>query len=150
MLVLAEEGHEAPAQRGKIGRRGRPARDQGPGAAALPHPASQRQLVAVLPDEVGQVGQLGFLEKTGRQLEHSLDISLPRPGANHSGARLAAQQQVERLSEDRLARPGLARERGQAASRAQLGALDEQEVLDSQLEEHRSGVPARPDGAARN
>ena len=52
------------------------------------------------------------------------------------GARLAAEQQVERVGQHRLARAGLARDRVQPGPEPQLGPLDQQQVLDAQLEQH--------------
>ena len=52
------------------------------------------------------------------------------------GARAAAQQQVERVREHRLARARLAGEHVETRGEAQLGPFDEEEVLDAQLQEH--------------
>ena len=150
MLVLAEEGHEPPAQRRQIGRRGRTAADQRARAAALPHPAGQRELLAILADQVGEVGQLGLLEQPRGKLEDSLDVGLAGARAHDSGPRLAPQEQVERVRQHGLPGAGLAGDRGEPAAGAKLGPLDQEQVLDAQLEEHRSGVPVRPDGAGRN
>ena len=58
----------------------------------------------------------------------------------------AAEQQVERVREHRLAGAGLAGEHVQPGRQAQLRALDQQEVLDVQLLQHTAGVPAAGDG----
>ena len=150
MLVLAEEGHEAAAERGQIGSRGRTPADERARAPVLPHPPGQRQLVAVVSDQVGQVGQLGLLQQPGRQLEHALDVGLGGARADDSGPGLATKQQVERVREHGLAGARLAGDRREPAAGAKLGPLDQEQVLDAQLEEHRSGVPVRPDGAAEN
>ena len=70
------------------------------------------------------------------QLEDALDVGLLRAGPDDARARAPAEQQVERVREHGLARAGLAGEHVQARRQAQLGALDQQQVLDTQLEQH--------------
>jgi hypothetical protein len=53
------------------------------------------------------------------------------------------------MREHGLSRAGLPRDRREPAARPQLGPLDQEQVLYSQLEQHRAGLPAAPDGAAR-
>ena len=65
------------------------------------------------------------------------------PGRTMPGARLAAEQQVERVREHGLARPRLAREHVEPGREAQLGPLDQQEVLDAQLFQHAAGSTSR-------
>ena len=50
----------------------------------------------------------------------------------------AAEQQLERARQHALARAGLPREHVQAWRQPQLGALDQEQVLDVQLEQHRA------------
>ncbi len=51
------------------------------------------------------------------------------------------------MGEDRLAGAGLARDRGQPRAEPQLGAVDQQQILDSQLESTRTCLPPKADGA---
>ncbi len=152
MLVLSEEGEEPAAEHLKVGRGGGAALDEGPRAPAGPHPAREDDFITtsvVVADPVAQLGQLRLLEQAGRQLEHALHVGVAGARAHDSRPRLPAQQQVQGVREHRLARAGLPRDRRQPGAGPQLGPLDQQQVLDAQLEEHRPGVPARPDGAAR-
>jgi hypothetical protein len=148
VLVLPEERHEPPAERLEVRRRGRAALHERTRPAGGGDPAGQHDLLEVVPHPLAQVLELGLVHEPARQLEHALDVRLRRPRPDDAGARLPAQQQVERVREDGLPRPGLARDRGQPAARPQLGPLDQEQVLYAQLEQHRAGVPARPDGAA--
>src|SRR5262249_28647473 len=75
-----------------------------------------------------------------RKLEDPFDVRLGRAGPDDLRTGLAAHQQVERVREDSLARAGLAGDRVQAWSQPELGALDQQQVLDPELEQHRLPV----------
>ena len=117
-------------------------------AALGADPAREHDLLERAVDPLAQLGQLGLVEQPRGQREDALDVGLARARPHDPGARLAAQQQVERVREHGLARAGLAGDRAQARPRPQLGALDQQQVLDAQLEEHGPGISAPPDGAA--
>ena len=148
VLVLAEEGDQPPAERLQVGRRGRPPLDERARAPLGGHAAGEHDLLERLVDPLPQLGQLGLVEQTRGQREHALHVRLTRTRPDDPRARLAAEQEVERVGEHRLARAGLAGDRGQARPRPQLGALDQQQVLDAELQEHAAGIPARPDGAS--
>ena len=60
-------------------------------------------------------------------------------GADDPGVALRAEQQADRLGEDRLAGARLARDRRQPDVGSQLGLADEHEVLDPQATKQRSG-----------
>ncbi len=130
VLVLAEEGDQAAAERLQVGRRGRAALHERARSALGRDPARQDDLVERVVDALPQLRQLGVVEQPVGQGEHALDVGLARARPDDAGARLAAQQQVERVGEHGLARAGLPGERAQALARAQLGALDQQQVLD--------------------
>src|SRR3954451_20824672 len=66
------------------------------------------------------------------------------PRTHDPGPRAPAEQQVEGVREHRLARSGLTREHREAGAEPQLGPLDEQEVLDTQLDQHARGSTNEP------
>ncbi len=144
VLVLAEEGDQAAAERLQVGGGRRAALHERPRPALGADPAREHDLVERPVDALAQVGQLGLVEQPLGQGEDALHVGLARARPHDPRARLAAQEQVERVREHGLARTRLARDRGQAGSRAQLGALDQQQVLDPELEEHASGNISEP------
>ena len=103
VLVLAEEGHQPAAQGGEVPGGGRAAADEGASAPVGPHSPGQDQLLDVIADELGQMTQLGLVQQRGRQLEHALDVGVACPRANDPRARLAPEQEVERVCQDGLA-----------------------------------------------
>ena len=139
VLVLAVEGEQPGAERLQVGapRRERPATN----ALVRPLAETRRpsdELRAPLGEPLRDLRQLRVVEQALGKLEDPLDVGLVRAGPDDLRPRLPAHQQVEGVREDRLARAGLAGDRVQARAEAQLGALDQQQVLDSELEEHRS------------
>ena len=86
----------------------------------------------------------GSAASAGGRLEDALDICLVRAGTHDAPPRLAPEQQVERLGEHGLARAGLAGDRVQAPVESQLGALDQQQVPDTQLDQHTLRLAAAP------
>ena len=157
VLVLPEEGDQAPAERLEVGRRGRAPLDERARPPSGADPAGEddlgrgpaaRLLVEVSRYALAEIPQLRLVEQAGRELEHPLDVRLPGTWADDARPGPAAQKQVERVGQHGLAGAGLPRDRRQPGPRPQLGPLDQQEVLGAQLQEHGSGLPARPDGAA--
>ena len=148
VLVLAVEGEQPRAERAQVGGRGRAARDEGARPPRAADPPAEHDLVGVLGQPRGDLGQLGIVERAGRELEDALDPGLVRAGPHDLRPRPAAHQQVERVREHGLARPGLARDRVQPLAEAQLGALDQEQVLDPQLEEHTPVLAPGADGFA--
>ena len=94
------------------------------------------QLVGVELDTLAQLGEVGVACKRVIRGEHALDVGLARAGPQDAAPALAAEQQVERMGEKRLAGAGLARDDVEAGIEPQLGALDQEEVFDAELEEH--------------
>ena len=136
VLVLAEERQEPGAQKLQVGDARRAALDVGARPPRRAHAAGDHELLCVLGQPLGEIGELRVVPEARRQLEYALDVGLPRARAHDLRARLAAHQEVERVREHGLARAGLARDRVQARPQAELGALDQEEVLDSELEQH--------------
>ena len=134
VLVLAVEGQQLAADLRQVGRRGAAAAEIGPRAALGAHAPGEDQLVGALGQALGE-----RLAQRDRQREDPLDVRLRGARPHDPGPWLAAQQQVERVREHRLARPGLAGQDVQARAEAELGPFDQQEVLDAQFVEHGAG-----------
>ena len=140
MLVLAVEREQRAADVAQVGRRRAAPAEVGARAPLRAHAAGEHELVGVGRQPVPQL-----LAQLVGQREHALDVGLGRARPHDPRPRLAAQQQVERVGEHGLARAGLPRQGVQARAEAQLGALDQQQVLDAELVEHRlDGLPRRP------
>ena len=129
MLVLAVERHQSGTQLLQVGDRRRAAAHVRARAPVRPHAPREHDLLGAVREAVG-AGQ------RRRQREHALDVPLLGAGADDPAPRAAAQQQVERVREQRLAGPGLAREHVEARGEPQLGALHQQQVLDAQFVQH--------------
>ena len=86
--------------------------------------------------QLGDGCVLGVVEDAVGQVELRLDVRLLGAGAEIAGVARRAQQQPDRLGEDRLARPGLPRNRVQAGREDEVGLTDEDEALDAQPSQH--------------
>ena len=86
-----------------------------------------------------RAGELLVLEEPLRQVELRLDVGLPGGGADRPGVTLGAEQEPDRLGEDRLSRTRLAGDRRQALGRRELSLPHEDEVLDPQATKQRPG-----------
>jgi hypothetical protein len=131
VLVLAVEGQQRATDVAQFGRRGAAAVQVGPGTPFGAHAPGEHELLRVAGDPLTELGA-----QLGAQLEDALDVRLGGARAHDARARLAAQQQVERVREHGLARARLAREHVEPGPEPQLGPLDQQEVLDTQLFQH--------------
>ena len=98
--------------------------------------AGDDEPVLVLGTEAGDRRELVLFEQARREVELGLDVSLGPSRPDVAGVTLGAEQQADRLRENRLARPGLARDRVEPGGKGQLGLLDQDEVLDAQATEH--------------
>ena len=76
--------------------------------------------------------------------EARLDQGLRRAAAHHARVGPPAEDQLQRLDDQRLARPGLPRERGHAGTELEREVLDDPEVADVQVGQH--GPLTGPDG----
>ena len=90
--------------------------------------------------------QLHELVELLRQPELGLDVGLLAGRADERLVALRAEQETDRLREDRLARTGLAGDRVQPGRELELGLPDEHEVLDSESTKHGVIVERAPDG----
>jgi hypothetical protein len=134
VLVLAVERQQRTADVAEVGRRGAPTAEVGARAPLGAHAPGQHDLLGIL----GQALTDQRAQRVGIG-EHPLDIGLGGPGTNDPRARLAAQQQVQRVRQHGLAGPRLARQDVEAGPEAQLGPFDEQQVLDAELFQHEGG-----------
>ena len=86
--------------------------------------------------QLGDGGMLGVVEDAVGQVELRLDVRLLGARPEVAGVARGAQQEPDRLGEDRLARPGLPRDRVQAGREDEVGLADEDEALDAQPSQH--------------
>jgi hypothetical protein len=93
----------------------------------------------VLGRQLRERGELLVLQEAFRHVELGLDVCLAGCGADGAGVALGAEEQPDRLGQDRLAGAGLARDRRQAGRRDQLTFPHEHEVLDPKATKQRSG-----------
>ena len=91
--------------------------------------------------------QLAELLELRREIELRLDVGLLAGRADVRVVALRAEEEAERLREDRLAGAGLARDRVQAGRELELGFADEDEVFDAEAPKHAAIVDPRPDAA---
>ncbi len=132
MLVLAVEGQQAAAQLPQVGDGSRPAADVGPRAPVGPDAASKHDLLCVVWQPLTHVAA----ERGGKR-ENALNVGLDGALAHDPVAGAAAEQQVERVREQRLARPGLPGDDVEAGREPQFSPLHKQQVLDAKLMQHR-------------
>ena len=93
----------------------------------------------VLRSELRERRELLVVEEAVRHVELGLDVRLGPIGADGRRVRARAEQEPDRLREDRLARTGLARDRVQAGREHELRLADEDEVLDAEPPKHARG-----------
>ena len=100
-------------------------------AALAPHAAGHDDALGALGRELAQLlGQLGVRERR-------LDVGLGGGRADERGVGAAAEQQSDRLGQDRLAGARLAREHVQAGMQREPCGAHEHEILDDELLEHQ-------------
>ena len=128
---------ELPRHRDQPLRRGREilARDRTPprvrpGAAVSEHAAREDEARLVLRPQLRESLRTTLLEEPVRHVELRLDVRLARGRPDRAGIALDAEQEPDRLGEDRLARPGLAAEDVEPGGQLELHLANEDEVLD--------------------
>jgi hypothetical protein len=117
--------------------------------------ACEHETVFVLGPELGQRGQPLVVEEPLRRLELRLDVRVVAVRADERSVAAGAQQQADRLGQDRLPGAGLAGDRVQAGRERQLRLANQDEVLDAKAPEHgldatsarRARRPAESDSA---
>ena len=98
--------------------------------------SSQHEALLALRLQLPQRLQLVLVEEPRPQLELSLDIRLVGAGADEARFALRAEQEPDRLREDRLPGAGLARNRVQPCAGLELRLADEHQVLDAESTKH--------------
>ena len=98
-------------------------------------PASEDRLVPVLEPELS--AKLRELREPAR-IERGRDLRPFRARAHHLGAAAPAERESERVHEDRLPGPGLSGERGQPGPELHIEPLDDREVADCEMDQHRA------------
>ena len=143
MLVLAVERDQPRTELAQVGCGGRPPLHEGPRAPIGPDAAAEDDLVGVVGQALPQLGQIRIVEQARRRLEDTLDVGLGRTRPHDSRARLASQQEVERVREHGLAGTGLTGQRIEPGTEPELGPFDQEQVLDAKLYEHTFGCTGR-------
>ena len=110
-------------------------------AAVGEYPAGDDERVLVLRPQLRELFELL------REIELRLDVGLLAGGPDVRVVALRAEQQTERLGEDRLAGTRLSRDRVQPGRELELGLADEDEVLDAEAVKHAAIVDPRRDAA---
>ena len=130
-LVLGDHLDQRLADALEVVARAAAAVEQRARAALAPDAAGHDDALGALGCELGQLlGQLDVRERR-------LDVGLGAGRADERGVGAAAQQQADRLGEDRLAGARLARQHVQARVQRQPRGAHEHEVLDDELLEHQ-------------
>ena len=88
--------------------------------------------------ELGECRDVFLVEESFRDVELGLDVGLRALGSDGGRVRACAQEQPDRLREDRLPSARLARDGVEAWPELELGLVDQHEVLDAQPTEHAS------------
>ena len=129
MLVLAVEGQQPAPELPQVGHRRRAPAHIRAGPSVGPHAPGEDELLGTIRNRLGA-------GKLRGQREHTFDICLGGAGPDDPAAGPPAEQQIERVSQQRLAGSGLAGHDVQPRSEAELGSIQQQQVLDAQLKEH--------------
>ena len=139
LLELARHRDQALGGGGEILARDRAAPGVRARAAVGEDAPREHEAGLVLGRQLREPAELLVVEEAVGHVELGLDVRL-RPGcADDAGVALRAEQQPDRLGQDRLAGARLARDRGQAGPGRQLALADEDEVLDPEATKQRSG-----------
>src|ERR1700744_6223853 len=83
-----------------------------------------------------------------RQIENGRHLALRLALAHQRSIAAAAERQGESIEQDRFAGAGLAGQHGQARAEGEIEAIDENDVADGELDEHRSDVGPRTSRSA--
>ncbi len=135
LLELARHGDQPLDERGQLLARDAAAPGVGARAPVGEDPPRGDQTRFLCGLELGDRGEVGIVEDPVGEVELGLDVRLLRSRSEVAGVAPGAEEQAERLGEDRLPRPGLARDRVQAGRHRELGVADEHEVLDAEAAE---------------
>ena len=81
--------------------------------------------------QLGEGGELVLLQDARSQIDLGLDVRLVAVRPDEGGIALRAEQEADRLREDRLAGSGLAGDRIEPRSKRELRFVDQDEILDA-------------------
>ena len=130
LLELPRHRDQPLGRGGEILARDRPAPRVRPGAAVSEHAARQDEARLVLRPQLRERLRAALVEEPVRHVELRLDVRLARGRPDRAGIALDAEQEPDRLGEDRLARAGLAAEDVEPGGQLELHLANEDEVLD--------------------
>ena len=133
---LARQDEQPLGRRDDVLARDAPAPGIGPRAAVRADPARDHEARLVLRPELTERLEALLLEEALRHLELGLDERLGRGGANRGRVALRAEEQPDRLGDDRLPRAGLARQRNEPRVELEVCLADQDEVFDPQPAQH--------------
>jgi hypothetical protein len=136
LLELAGHGDEPLAGGGEIFSRSGAAPGIRARAPVREDTSRHNELLLVFGTELGERDELVLVEQSGGKVKLGLHIGLGPLGADVGGVSLGAEEQADRLGENRLARAGLARDGIEPGREGQLGLVNEDEVLDPEATEH--------------
>src|SRR5215212_3153307 len=137
VLVLAVEPQQLPTEGTQVRSGSRTALDEGAGSARRRDSAAQDDLLGVLREALGELGEPGIIQKRRRQCEDALDVGLGRSRSDDLRTGTTTHQEVQRVGEDGLPGTGLAGDGVESTAEPKLGSFDQQEVLDPKLVDHR-------------
>src|SRR5207244_9669716 len=112
------------------------------GSAVREDPSRKHQPFLVFGPELGKTGQRLIVEEAWRRFELGLDVGLGRVGPDKRRVSAAAEQQADRLGEDRFAGARLAGDRAEPRGEGEIRLPDEDQVLDPKAPEHWAGCYA--------
>ena len=109
--------------------------------------AREHEPLLVVGAQLGERLEALLVQQALRQVELGLDVRLAGARADVGGVALRAEQEPDRLREDRLPRAGLAGDRVQPGPELELGLADEHEILDPETAQHEEdGIPSGRSG----
>ena len=136
LLELARH-RDQPLGRGRhVLARGAAAPRVGARAAVGEDAAGEHEPFLVLGPQLGERARLLVVEEARRRLELGLDVGLVAVGPDEARRRRGAEQEADRLRQDRLAGARLAGDRVQPRRERELGLADQDEILDAEPAEH--------------
>ena len=139
LLELARHREQPLGGRGDVFARDRAT----PGIRARPpvteDPPREHEPGLAFGSQLGERGHVLLVEERVRDVELCLHVGLGAVGAHGGRVGARAEQQADRLREDRLTRPGLAGDRVEPRTEREIRLADQHEVLDP--EPTKQGAP---------
>ena len=142
-LVLRDDRDQLLARGGQRRARRGAAAGERAAAAVGGDAAGQDQRLVLLAGQLAHTVEGLAGQHAGRQRERRLHVRLGAVGADQRAVGAAAERQVERAGDDRLARAGLACQHRQPGAELQVGVADHDEVGDDEALEHQRANVAR-------